>query len=145
MSTELTILIVLFYLVLILGLGYYGYRRTKKVEDYMVAGRNTPPMVIALSYGATFISTSAIVGFGGTAAQYGMSLMWLLRQRLAYMNGSVRVCGGCCAVCGYRRSDCGDVYGCGAGCDYAYGDRYSAGSDVCVSAALLRRTVLLRR
>lgn len=76
-STELTILIVLFYLVLILGLGYYGYRRTKKVEDYMVAGRNTHPIVIALSYGATFISTSAIVGFGGTAAQYGMSLMWL--------------------------------------------------------------------
>lgn len=76
-STELTILIVLFYLVLILGLGYYGYQRTKKVEDYMVAGRNTHPMVIALSYGATFISTSAIVGFGGTAAQYGMSLMWL--------------------------------------------------------------------
>lgn len=76
-STELTILIVLFYLVLILGLGYYGYRRTKKVEDYMVAGRNTHPMVIALSYGATFISTSAIVVFGGTAAQDGMSLMWL--------------------------------------------------------------------
>ena len=76
-STELTILIVLFYLVLILGLGYYEYRRTKKVEDYMVAGRNMHPMVIALSYGATFISTSAIVGFGGTAAQYGMSLMWL--------------------------------------------------------------------
>lgn len=76
-STELTILIVIFYLVLILGLGYYGYRKTTKVEDYMVAGRNTHPMVIALSYGATFISTSAIVGFGGTAAQYGMSLMWL--------------------------------------------------------------------
>jgi SSS family solute:Na+ symporter len=76
-STELTVVIVLFYLVLIMGLGYYGYKRTTKVEDYMVAGRNTHPAIIALSYGATFISTSAIVGFGGTAAQYGMSLMWL--------------------------------------------------------------------
>ncbi|MEA5086302.1 MAG: sodium:solute symporter family protein [Methanocorpusculum sp.] len=76
-STELTIGIVAFYLVMIIGIGYYGYRRTKKVEDYMVAGRNTHPVIIALSYGATFISTSAIIGFGGTSAQYGMSLMWL--------------------------------------------------------------------
>ncbi len=43
----------------------------------MVAGRNTHPVIIALSYGATFISTPAIIGFGGTSAQYGMSLMWL--------------------------------------------------------------------
>ena len=76
-STELTIGIVAFYLVMIIGIGYYGYRRTKKVEDYMVAGRNTHPAIIALSYGATFISTSAIIGFGGTSAQYGMSLMWM--------------------------------------------------------------------
>lgn len=63
-STELTILIVIFYLVLILGLGYYGYRKTTKVEDYMVAGRNTHPMVIALSYGATFISNQYIGNCG---------------------------------------------------------------------------------
>ncbi len=76
-STELTVGIVILYLLLIIGIGYYGYRKTKKVEDYMVAGRNTHPIILALSYGATFISTSAIIGFGGTAAQYGMSLMWL--------------------------------------------------------------------
>jgi SSS family solute:Na+ symporter len=32
---------------------------------------------MALSYGATFISTSAIVGFGGVAANFGMGLLWL--------------------------------------------------------------------
>jgi len=32
---------------------------------------------MALSYGATFISTAAIVGFGGVAGQFGMSLLWL--------------------------------------------------------------------
>jgi len=30
-----------------------------------------------MSYGATFISTSAIVGFGGVAGLFGMSLLWL--------------------------------------------------------------------
>ncbi len=29
-STELTVGIVAFYLVMIIGIGYYGYRRTKK-------------------------------------------------------------------------------------------------------------------
>jgi SSS family solute:Na+ symporter len=32
---------------------------------------------MAISYGATFISTSAIVGFGGAAALFGMGLLWL--------------------------------------------------------------------
>ena len=76
-STQLLVGIAIIYLAMILGVGYYGYKKTKSADDYMVAGRNTPPIVLALSYGATFISTSAIVGFGGMAAQYGMSLMWL--------------------------------------------------------------------
>ncbi len=32
---------------------------------------------MAISYGATFISTAAIVGFGGIAANFGLSLLWL--------------------------------------------------------------------
>lgn len=43
----------------------------------MVAGRKIHPYIMAMSYGATFISTSAIVGFGGTAALFGMGLLWL--------------------------------------------------------------------
>jgi Na+/proline symporter len=46
-------------------------------EDYLVAGRNIHPAVMSLSYGATFISTSAIVGFGGVAGLFGFSLLWL--------------------------------------------------------------------
>jgi SSS family solute:Na+ symporter len=66
------------YLVVIMLLGYYGYKKTKKAEDFMLAGRRIHPAVLALSYGATFISTSAIVGFGGVAAQLGMGLIWLI-------------------------------------------------------------------
>jgi SSS family solute:Na+ symporter len=66
------------YLVVIMFLGYYGWKRTKKEEDYLLAGRKIHPIVLALSYGATFISTSAIVGFGGVAANWGMSLIWLI-------------------------------------------------------------------
>jgi SSS family solute:Na+ symporter len=65
------------YLAATMFLGYLGYRHTKEATDYMVAGRRIRPLVLGLSYGATFISTSAIVGFGGIAALYGSGLIWL--------------------------------------------------------------------
>jgi SSS family solute:Na+ symporter len=43
----------------------------------MLAGRNMNPYVMAMSYGATFISTSAIIGFGGAAGLFGFPLLWL--------------------------------------------------------------------
>lgn len=70
-------LLVVVYLMVVGYLGYRGFRRTKTATDYLVAGRNIHPFVMALSYGATFISTSAIVGFGGVAGLFGMSLLWL--------------------------------------------------------------------
>jgi SSS family solute:Na+ symporter len=62
---------------MVVYVGYIAYKRTDSSEDYLVAGRDTHPYVMALSYGATFISTAAIVGFGGIAGQYGMSILWL--------------------------------------------------------------------
>lgn len=69
--------LVIIYLAATLIIGYLGYKKTKSSEDYLVAGRCSHPVIIALSYGATFISTSAIIGFGGQAANLGMSLIWL--------------------------------------------------------------------
>ncbi len=65
------------YIAATLFLGYLGYKKTKASEDFMLAGRKIHPWILGLSYGATFISTSAIVGFGGIAALYGMGLIWL--------------------------------------------------------------------
>lgn len=70
-------LIILVYLLATLYLGYRGWKSTKDSEGYMVAGRKTHPYIMAMSYGATFISTSAIVGFGGTAGLFGFGLLWL--------------------------------------------------------------------
>ena len=71
------ILVTIVYLVAVAWLGFYAWARTKTTADYLVAGRKAHPAVMALSYGATFISTSAIVGFGGAAASFGMGLLWL--------------------------------------------------------------------
>ncbi len=69
--------VVVIYLLVIAYLGYKGYRDTKTAKDYLLAGRDIHPFVMAMSYGATFISTSAIIGFGGVAAVFGMGLIWL--------------------------------------------------------------------
>lgn len=69
--------ITIIYLFAVIILGFIGYRQTKGSEDFLVAGRRINPVILALSYGATFISTSAIIGFGGAAAQLGMGLIWL--------------------------------------------------------------------
>lgn len=70
-------LIVLVYLIALSYLGFRGYKQTKNVNDYLLGGRQIHPFVMAVSYGATFISSSAIVGFGGMAANFGMGLIWL--------------------------------------------------------------------
>ncbi len=70
-------IVILVYLFIVAFLGYLGYKHTKTSEDYLVAGRQIHPVIMALSYGATFISTSAIVGFGGAAGKLGMGLLWL--------------------------------------------------------------------
>jgi SSS family solute:Na+ symporter len=64
-------------------LGYRGYRKTANNHDYLLAGGSVHPFVMAMSYGAAFISTSAIVGFGGIAGKFGMGLLWLSFMNIA--------------------------------------------------------------
>jgi SSS family solute:Na+ symporter len=70
--------VVILFLGVTAWLGYRGYKKTNTAADYLLAGRNSHPLVMALSYGATFISTSAIVGFGGIASVYGLSMLWMV-------------------------------------------------------------------
>ena len=69
--------VVVVYLGAIAFLSYWGRITSRGGDDFASGGRNIPPFVMALSYGAAFISTSAIVGFGGMAAGIGLSLLWL--------------------------------------------------------------------
>ncbi len=78
MSPFVLVTVILLYLALLAWLGYKGYKNTSDSADYLLAGRNTHPFIMAMSYGATFISTSALVGFSGIASLYGFSLMWLV-------------------------------------------------------------------
>jgi len=56
----LTIVFIIYIFALVL-VGYYAYKKTNSSEDFMIAGKDTHPFIMAMSYGATFISTAAIV------------------------------------------------------------------------------------
>ena len=66
------------FLAITVFLGWKGYKRTISNEQFMIGGGKMSPVVLALSYGATFLSTSAIIGFGGISALYGMGTIWLV-------------------------------------------------------------------
>ena len=65
------------FLIVTLVLGWYGYKNTCNNEEFLLGRNKAGPVIIALSYGATFLSASAVIGFGGQAAVHGMSVMWL--------------------------------------------------------------------
>jgi solute:Na+ symporter, SSS family len=77
------IVVILAYLLATGYLGWLGYRGTRSAADFLVGGRSAHPIIMAVSYGATFISTAAIVGFGGVAGLFGMSLLWLTFLNIA--------------------------------------------------------------
>ena len=80
--TTFVIMAVLF-IIATLALGYYGYRNTRDSDEFLLGKNKASPVIIALSYGATFLSASAVIGFGGQAAVHGASLMWLCFLNLA--------------------------------------------------------------
>ncbi|WP_455646065.1 sodium:solute symporter family protein [Methanosphaera sp.] len=79
----LLLILIFVYVALMLGVGYIAWKRTSTTEDYLVAGRQSNSYIMALSYGATFISTAAIVGFGGLAGTNGLGILWLVFLNIA--------------------------------------------------------------
>lgn len=77
MQSISTYIMLIIYMGIIGLLGWLAYRRTNSDKDYLLAGGEVHPYLMAMAYGSTFISTSAIVGFGGVASSYGMGILWL--------------------------------------------------------------------
>ena len=58
MSTLTLGIVVIIYMFILAWLGYIGYKQTKNASDYLLGGRKVNPVIMALSYGATFMSVS---------------------------------------------------------------------------------------
>lgn len=77
MDNMWTYAMLILYFGVIALLGWIAYRGTKSDKDYLLAGGEVHPYLMAMAYGSTFISTAAIVGFGGAASTFGLGILWL--------------------------------------------------------------------
>ena len=65
------------YLLILLLIGYYSYRKTSNISDYMLGDRGLGPMVTALSAGASDMSGWMLMGLPGAVYLTGISSFWL--------------------------------------------------------------------
>jgi len=76
MDTQLLVSIIV-YMVAMLLIGYYAYKRTSNLSDYMLGGRNLGPAVTALSAGASDMSGWLMMGLPGAMFSQGISASWI--------------------------------------------------------------------
>ncbi|USH04913.1 sodium/proline symporter PutP [Grimontia kaedaensis] len=76
------------YLILMLAIGVYAYKRTSNSEDYFLGGRSLGPWPAALSAGASDMSGWLLLGLPGYAYAAGIESLWLAGGLLAgtYLN-----------------------------------------------------------
>ncbi|OOE35446.1 sodium/proline symporter PutP [Salinivibrio kushneri] len=65
------------YLIMMLAIGVYAYKRTSNSEDYFLGGRSLGPWPAALSAGASDMSGWLLLGLPGYAYAAGMESLWL--------------------------------------------------------------------
>jgi len=67
-----------FYMLMMLFIGYYSYKRTSSLSDYMLGGRTLGPAVTALSAGASDMSGWLMMGLPGAMFAQGLSAGWIV-------------------------------------------------------------------
>ena len=68
---------ILIYFAAMLSIGYYSYRKTSNLNDYMLGGRGLGPAVTALSAGASDMSGWILLGLPGSMYTTGLASGWL--------------------------------------------------------------------
>ena len=69
--TNLDLIIIAMYLLVMLGVGVWFVKRIKNTDDYYVAGRTLGPIVLTATVCATIIGGSAMMGRAGIAYTTG--------------------------------------------------------------------------
>lgn len=63
------------YLLVVLGVGAWGYTQTKDVNDFWVYGKELGPWLATWSYVANFVSAVSVIGFIGAVYGGGYSIL----------------------------------------------------------------------
>ena len=70
--------VVIVYLIGMIGVGFWGFRKADTLEDYLVAGRNIPLWMYVPVMSAVVLGGASTIGGGGLGYTYGISGAWLV-------------------------------------------------------------------
>jgi Na+/proline symporter len=68
----------LLFLVIMLALGYVGTKKTKNIRDFAIGGGSLGPVVLGLSFAATYLSAATFLGYPGWSYEWGLTNLWLI-------------------------------------------------------------------
>lgn len=74
----LDIIIIIIYLIVLLGVGFFFSRTHKNHDDYFLGGRDIKPWHVGLSVVATDVGGGFSIGLGGLGFAIGLSGSWML-------------------------------------------------------------------
>lgn len=77
MHIDPTLLTFSLYLVVIFGIGFIAYWKTKSFSDYILGGRRLGSLVTALSAGASDMSGWLLMGLPGSIFLFGLAQSWI--------------------------------------------------------------------
>lgn len=77
MNPQVLVSIVIYILGMLI-IGYYAYKRTSSLSEYMLGGRTLGPAVTALSAGASDMSGWLMMGLPGAMFAQGLSASWIV-------------------------------------------------------------------
>ncbi|WP_033828758.1 sodium:solute symporter family protein [Bacillus andreraoultii] len=66
------------FVILMIGLGLYSSRGTKSISDFTIGGGKLGPVLLGLSFAATYLSAAVFLGYPGWSYQWGYANLWLL-------------------------------------------------------------------
>jgi len=70
--------VILAYVVMIIGVGIFGMKRTRSFSDFFLGGGNVGPLMTAFSYATAYFSAVLFVGFAGKIGWgFGYSGLWV--------------------------------------------------------------------
>ena len=66
------------FLIVMTGIGIWGMRKTKTLNDFFLGGRNVGPWVSAVAYGTSYFSAVLFIGFAGKQGWlFGLNALWI--------------------------------------------------------------------
>ena len=73
-----TIAMLVIYVIVMLGVGFYTSRKTRSVSDFVLGGRGVGSWLTAFAYGTSYFSAVVFIGYAGQFGwNYGLSATWI--------------------------------------------------------------------